>query len=90
MRGSNELDPRRRRRTRCPVCGRGTLRDLAFDGGTGQLEGPPKQVADSSEVDIYTCGHEVTRASLARADRSLDVERRESEETVPPALEGLA
>jgi hypothetical protein len=90
MGGSSELDSGRRRRLRCPICGRGTLQDLAFDAGTGERGGAPKQVADSSEIDVYSCGHEVTRESLARADRSLDVERRESEDTVPPALEGLA
>jgi len=69
---------------RCPICGRGDLMDLAFDAGTGELEGRPKQRADSSEVHVYTCGHEVTRGSLARADRSLDVERRTTAETIPP------
>jgi hypothetical protein len=73
--------------TRCPICGRGELKDVTFDGGTGEQEGTPKQLADSSEVDVYTCGHEVTGASLARADRSLHVERRESEDTVSPPEE---
>jgi hypothetical protein len=45
------------------------------------------QLADSSEVDVYTCGREVKGASLARADRSLHVERRASEGTVPPPEE---
>jgi len=84
MRGSQPGPWRRERPTRCPICGGGELRDLTYDGGTGELEGPPKQRADSSEVDVYTCGHEVTRGSLARADRSLDVERRPAEDTVPP------
>jgi hypothetical protein len=75
------------RATRCPVCGRGDLKDVVFDGGTGEVEGTPMQLADSSEVDVYTCGHEVTGASLARADRSLHVERRASEDTVPPPEE---
>lgn len=80
-----EGPPRREARaTRCPVCGRGELKDVVFDGGTGELEGTPTQLADSSEVDVYTCGHEVTGASLARADRSLHVERRASEDTVLP------
>ena len=78
------------RATRCPICGRGELRDVVFDGGTGELEGTPTQLADSSEVDVYTCGHEVTGASLARADRSLHVERRASEDTVPPPKETSA
>ena len=75
------------RTTHCPVCGRGELKDVVFDGGTGEVEGTPMQLADSSEVDVYTCGHEVTGASLARADRSLHVERRTSEDTVPPPEE---
>src|SRR5207247_938372 len=74
---------RKTRATRCPICGRGELRDITFDGGTGEVEGTPTQLADSSEVDVYTCGHEVTGASLARADRSLHVERRASEDTAP-------
>ena len=78
---------RKTRATRCPICGRGELRDITFDGGTGEVEGTPTQLADSSEVDVYTCGHEVTGASLARADRSLDVERRGSEDTVAPPEE---
>lgn len=84
MHGSQPAPWRRERPTRCPICGRGELRDLSYDGGTGELEGPPKQRADSSEVDVYTCGHEVTRGSLARADRSLDVERRAAEDTAHP------
>lgn len=75
------------RATQCPVCGRGELKDVVFDGGSGEVEGTPMQLADSSEVDVYTCGHEVTGASLARADRSLHVERRASEDTVPPPEE---
>ena len=78
---------REARATRCPICGRGELKDLVFDGGTGELEGTPTQLADSSEVDVYTCGHEVTGSSLARADRSLHVERRASEDTVSPPEE---
>jgi hypothetical protein len=72
------------RATRCPICGRGELKDVTFDGGTGELEGTPTQLADSSEVDVYTCGHEVTGASLDKADRSLHVERRAAEDTVSP------
>jgi hypothetical protein len=83
-------DPGREARTaRCPICGRGELKDIAFDGGTGELERTPTQLADSSEVDVYTCGHEVTGASLARADRSLQVEHRASEDTVSPP-EGMS
>jgi hypothetical protein len=71
-------------RTVCPICGRGRLVDLAFDGGTGERDPDqePRQLSDSSEVDIYSCGHEVPGASLERADRSLGVETRTSEEPV--------
>jgi hypothetical protein len=68
------------REQRCPVCGRGTLSDLAFDE-TGN-ERAPKQTADSREVVTYSCGHEVVGSSLAGADQErLDVERRTSDET---------
>jgi len=69
----------------CPVCGRGRLVDVSFDGGTGDDAGPgerPQQLADSSEVVAYDCGHEVRGASVARADRSLGVETRTSDEPV--------
>jgi hypothetical protein len=71
-------------RTVCPVCGVGRLVDVAFDGGSGD-RGPdqePKQLSDSSEVDVYSCGHEVPGAPLDRADRSLGVETRTSDEPV--------
>jgi hypothetical protein len=60
----------------CPVCGKGELVDLAFDG-TSEL----RQTADSREVDVYSCGHEVPGPSLATADANLlEVERRPSDE----------
>ncbi len=71
-------------RTICPVCGRGRLVDVAFDGGSGD-RGPgeePKQLSDSSEVDVYSCGHEASGPSLERADRSLEIETRTSDEPV--------
>jgi hypothetical protein len=74
----------------CPVCGRGRLVDVAFDAGTGD-RGPgeePKQLADSSEIVVYDCGHEVRGASVDRADRTLGVETRTSDEPVgDPAVE---
>jgi hypothetical protein len=58
--------------------------DVTFDGGTGERDPDeaPKQRSDSSEVDVYDCGHEVPGASLERADRALGIETRTSEETV--------
>ena len=69
---------------RCPVCGIGRLRDLVFDEGAPGR--PREQQSDSREVQIFSCGHEVTAGSLDTADASrLDVERRGSEETVDPS-----
>jgi hypothetical protein len=63
----------------CPVCGKGELVDLTFDDTAGE----PRQTADSREVDVYSCGHEVPGPSLATADADiLEVERRPSDEGV--------
>jgi hypothetical protein len=61
--------------TTCPICGKGTLRTVDFG----------EQQPDSRQVQTFTCGHEVEgdRLQTADADR-LDVERRESEDTVTP------
>jgi hypothetical protein len=64
---------------RCPVCGNGVLADIDF-GGNDLF-----QDAQSSQVDVYTCGHEVDRARLDSADADrLDVEQRTSGETAAP------
>ena len=70
--------------TRCPICGRGRLLDVGFDGGTRDPIHRPAQRADSRQVDTYSCGHEVAGERLASADDRLDVERRQSDETVIP------
>jgi hypothetical protein len=68
---------------RCPICGRGTLRDLMYDEGSA--ERPLEQQADSREVQVFTCGHEVSGVPLDSADAErLHVERRGSSETVDP------
>jgi len=68
---------------RCPVCGMGSLQEIAFDEGAPQR--PLEQQADSHEVLTFTCGHTVEGAALATADADrLDVERRQSGETVDP------
>jgi hypothetical protein len=65
---------------RCPVCGVGRLQDLTYDEGT------VRQEADSRELQRFTCGHEVIGAPLSSADTTrLDVEQRQSEETVDPS-----
>jgi hypothetical protein len=72
-----------REETRCPVCGVGTLADIAYDAG--EHVGPdPEQQPESRQIDTYTCGHQVRGAPLDAADDRLDVERRRSEETAPP------
>ena len=66
--------------SRCPVCGVGVLRDVGTEDPDRLLR------PDSSVVETYTCGHEVTGPTLATADADrLEVERRTSEETVDPA-----
>jgi hypothetical protein len=65
---------------RCPICGRGTLADIDFDGDD-RFQDP-----ESRQVDTFTCGHEVARAPLDVADPDrLDVEQRTSEETAGPS-----
>jgi hypothetical protein len=74
---------------RCPVCGEGVLRDIAYDEHHPDLE-KPKQAPESQEVVSFTCGHEVEGRFLAEAARNdSNVERREAEDTVtPPDPEG--
>jgi len=70
---------------RCPVCGVGTLRDIAYDEAPAGAVEPPAQEADSRQVETYTCGHEVVGSRLSVADPdALDVERRTTDETVEP------
>ena len=60
--------------TTCPICGEGTLRTVDFGD----------QQPESRQVQTFTCGHEVEGARLQTDADALDVERRESEETVTP------
>ena len=61
--------------TICPICGKGTLRTVDFG----------HQQPESRQVQTFTCGHEVEGGRLRTADADgLDVERRQSEETVTP------
>lgn len=70
------------RPTRCPVCGKGTLADIAFDALAPTDE--PEQQPESRQLDTYTCGHKVVGAPLEAADEQLDVERRASDEVAEP------
>ena len=74
---------------RCPVCGRGELVDINYNAPADATPPPgePLQEADSRQVVTYSCGHEVIGPRIDReqqAGPALDVERRTSEETVPP------
>jgi hypothetical protein len=63
---------------RCPVCGEGVLQHLGSED-----EG--MQRPESPIINTYSCGHEVTTPPLATADADrLDVERRQSADTVDP------
>lgn len=81
MGGMSSQDERR-----CPICHRGVVADIAFDRDPATPAATPRQGAETTEVTTYTCGHKVPGASLASADAEvLDVERRQSEDTVDPA-----
>jgi hypothetical protein len=68
---------------RCPVCGKGSFVDIAYDVDPASRE--PAQRADSREMVTYSCGHAVSGPSLASADQEeLNVERRASEDTIAP------
>jgi uncharacterized protein (DUF983 family) len=74
---------------RCPTCGRGELVDISYNqpADASSPSGEPVQEADSRQVVTYSCGHEVIGPRIDReqqAGPALDVERRTSEETVPP------
>jgi hypothetical protein len=71
---------------RCPVCGVGVLADINYDDAPASSPALQQQ-PESRQVDRYTCGHEVARAELESADRSLDVEQRQSDESAAPLPE---
>jgi hypothetical protein len=65
--------------TRCPVCGRGDLIDIAYtEGSDGDV---PMQESDTRQVETYTCGHERVGPRLdesAAPGSALEVEQRSS------------
>lgn len=66
---------------RCPVCGTGMLRDIAYDENPTEPNGI-KQAPESVEMLTFTCGHEVEAHRLQEAARrDQNVERRQSEDT---------
>ncbi len=76
-------------RRRCPVCGEGELVDITYRAGANP-EGVDEelQVADSRQVETYSCGHESAGPSLADSaagSAEMEVERRTSEDTADPA-----
>ena len=77
---------------RCPTCGRGVLVDINYNERS-DVPSPSEgamQEADSRQVATYSCGHEVAGPRIDRAEQAgpaLDIERRTSDETVPPPEE---
>ena len=72
---------------RCPECGEGLLVDITFREGSTLAGAEPIQEAETRQVETYSCGHEVTGPPLDRTasgSESLEVERRDSAETVDP------
>ncbi len=69
---------------RCPVCGIGVVQDIAYDAEVESPGGKPFQDPEAREITRYSCGHSVEGARLSAADDRLDVERRQSEDTVGP------
>jgi hypothetical protein len=71
---------------RCPICGVGTLIDMAFDGG-GRIGSKAAQTADSRQVVSYSCGHTSKGPRLDTADEVvMEVERRTSKEVTDQPL----
>jgi hypothetical protein len=72
---------------KCPVCGIGDFVDVGFREGAAGAGDEVNQTADTSQVETYSCGHEVVGPRLDRTAAGtddLDVEHRTSEETVDP------
>jgi hypothetical protein len=74
---------------RCPTCGQGELVDISYNQPASADPPPdgPVQEADSRQVVTYSCGHEVVGPRIdlaAQVGPALEIERRTSEETVPP------
>jgi hypothetical protein len=75
---------------RCPLCGQGELVDINYNqppAGEPPPPDGPMQEADSRQVATYSCGHEVLGPRIDRAAQAgpaIEIERRTSEDTVPP------
>jgi hypothetical protein len=72
---------------KCPVCGRGDLVDITYREGSPDEVGEEIQTSDTRQVEAYSCGHERKGPRLDRSasgSEALEVERRETEETVQP------
>jgi hypothetical protein len=73
---------------RCPVCGQGDLVDITYREGPNP-EGVDEalQIAESRQVETYSCGHESVGPALDRTAAgtdALEAERRTSEDTTDP------
>ena len=74
---------------RCPLCGQGALVDINYNqpASGGPPPDEPMQEADSRQIATYSCGHEVPGPRIDRAAQAgpaIEIERRTSEDTVPP------
>ncbi len=72
---------------KCPECGRGDLVDITYREGSPAEVGEEIQTSETRQVETYSCGHELIGPRLDRSaagTSALEVERRETEETVEP------
>jgi hypothetical protein len=70
---------------RCPICGIGVVRDIAYDAEAENEAGRPFQDPEARQITEYSCGHSVEGPRLETADQErMDVERRASEDTANP------
>jgi hypothetical protein len=81
------MEPAKKSDLRCPICGEGVLGDISYSENRSDPD-PQKQAPESHETLSFSCGHEVEAGQLGEAARNdQDVERRQSDESVPEPIE---
>lgn len=76
--------------TKCPICGQGILLDITYREGSPEEAAEDIQTSDTRQVETYSCGHESIGPRLDRSasgSDALEVERRETDETVDPTTQ---